>query len=39
MVITKFSVDDFWLQRFKADVYGKANIDDMEAKERKFYSR
>ena len=30
----QFSVDDFWLQRFKADVYGKANIDDMEAKER-----
>lgn len=25
----QFSVDDFWLQRFKADVYGKANIDDM----------
>ena len=30
----QFSVDDFWLQRFKADAYGKANIDDMEAKER-----
>lgn len=30
----QFSVDDFWLQRFKSDVYGKANIDDMEDKER-----
>ena len=30
----KFSVDDFWLQRFKADVYGKANIEDMEDKEK-----
>lgn len=30
----QFSVDDFWLERFKADVYGKANIDDMEDKEK-----
>ena len=30
----QFSVDDFWLDRFKADVYGKANIDDMEDKEK-----
>ena len=30
----QFSVDYFWLERFKADVYGKANIDDMEDKEK-----